>query len=231
VPEGHSLRLAAERLQPLVGAAVAEGPLAGARVESVEARGKNLLVHASDGRTLHVHLGMHGAVRLEAAGAGRGRHVMRTGAGDAVFRTSRVRVLRTRALRLPVGPDLLGAFDCRDYLRRARLVERPIGEMVMDQRVLAGIGNVVKSETLWRLRIDPFTPVSRLSDRELLEVAAVGRRVLRAGVAARGGLPHDVYRRAARPCPRCGAPIRSQAQGESVRRTYWCPACQTRGSG
>ncbi len=229
MPEGHSLRLAARRLQPLVGARVGEGPLAGARLEAVEAQGKNLLLHAHDGRTLHVHLGMHGAVRLEAPGAGRGRHVLRTPAGDAVFRTARLRVVATRGLRLPLGPDLLGAFDCREYLRRARLVERPLGEMVMDQRVLAGIGNVVKSEALWRRRLDPFAPVSAFSDGALLRLAATARRVLREGLAAGGPLPQDVHHRRGRPCPRCGTPIRSAPQGEAVRWTYWCPACQDGG--
>jgi endonuclease-8 len=229
VPEGHSLRLAAARLQPLVGARVEDGPLAGARLEAVQAQGKNLLLHADDGRTLHVHLGMHGAVRLEQAGSGRGRHVLRTPAGDAVFRTARLRVLPTRALRLPLGPDLLGSFDCREYLRRARLVDRPVGEMLLDQRVLAGIGNIAKSEALWRLRVDPFAPISTLSDRTLLAIAAVARRVLREGLAARGRLPGDVYRRQGRPCRRCGTPIRSRPQGQAVRWTYWCPTCQAGG--
>jgi endonuclease-8 len=231
VPEGHSLRLAAERLAPIVGAPVVSGPLAGARVESVEARGKHLLLHSDDGRTLHVHLGLHGAVRLRAHGEGRGRHVVSTAAGDAVFvNAARFELRRTRLLRLALGPDLLGDFDAREYLRRVRLVDRPVGEVVMDQRVLAGIGNIVKSEALWRLRIDPFAPVSALSDRRLLELAVESRRLLRAGVEARGRLPRLIYRRPGRGCPRCGTPIRSARQGEAARTTYWCPRCpaQTR---
>jgi endonuclease-8 len=226
VPEGHSLRLAAERLAPLVDAPVRAGALAGARVEAVEARGKHLLVHGDDGRTLHVHLGMHGAVRLRDRGTATGRHVLSTDAGDAVFlHPARYEVRRRRLLRLALGPDLLGDFDAREYLRRIRLVDRPVGEAIMDQRVVAGIGNVVKSEALWALRIDPWAPVSSLSDRRLLELAAASRRVLRAGVAARGRLPRRIYRRPGRRCPRCGTPIRSRPQGVQARTTYWCPRC------
>jgi endonuclease-8 len=226
VPEGHSLRLAAERLAPLVDAPVVSGALAGARIEAVEARGKHLLIPGDDGRTLHVHLGLHGGVRLREPGEGRGRHVVSTEAGDAVFHNAaRFQVRSRRLLRLRLGPDLLGEFDAGEYLRRIRLVDRPIGEAIMDQSVLAGIGNIVKSETLWRLRIDPFARVSELSDRRLLELAVVARRILRAGVAARGRLPRTIYRRQGRPCPRCGTPIRSGRQGDAARSTYWCPRC------
>src|SRR4051794_22504771 len=93
VPEGHTLELASQRLRPLVGSTVREGPLSGATVVAVEARGKNLLVHADDGRSLHAHLGMHGGVRLAAPGQGRGRNVLRTDDGDAVIRGTLVRVV------------------------------------------------------------------------------------------------------------------------------------------
>jgi endonuclease-8 len=225
VPEGHSLELASRRLRPLVGVTVDEGPLSGARVVDVEARGKNLLVHGDDGRSLHVHLGMHGSVRLRPAGTGRGRTVMRTAAGDAVIRGTIVRVLPSARVRLALGPDMLHGFDMDEYLRRIRIVDRPVGEAIMDQRVVAGIGNVVKSEALWECRIDPFTPVSELDDDRLRAVAEVSGRILREGVAAGGGLPKRIYRRAGRPCPRCSAPIRSAPQGEQRRTSYWCPAC------
>ena len=116
MPEGHSLELASRRLRPLVGEVVSEGPLSGATVVGVEARGKHLLVHADDGRSLHAHLGLHGSVRLAAPGAGRGRHVLRTPAGDAVIR-GRLEVVPAARLRLALGPDLLhdvftGKFAC-----------------------------------------------------------------------------------------------------------------------
>ncbi len=228
MPEGHSLVLAARRIRPVLGQHVTAGPLAGTDVASIETRGKHLLVHGADGRSLHVHLGMNGRVRLAAAGAGRGRHVMRTAAADVViFGTSRVEVRRRGDLRLGLGPDLLGrAFDADAYLRRARAIDRPVAELLLDQRVLAGIGNVVRAEALWRLRQDPFAPASALTDRRLLELAAVSRRMLRAGVDT-GRLPHDVYRATGRPCPRCRTPIDSRMLGlPTPRRLYWCPRCQ-----
>ena len=228
MPEGHSLVLAARRIRPVLGQRVTSGPLAGTDVASIETRGKHLLVHGADGRSLHVHLGMNGRVRLAAAGAGRGRHVMRTSAADVViFGTSKVEVRRRGDLRLGLGPDLLGAgFDSAAYLRRARAIDRPAAELLLDQRVLAGIGNVVRAEVLWRLGQDPFAPVAELSDRRLLELAAAARRMLRAGVDT-GRLPHDVYRATGRPCPRCRTPIESRMQGAEVpRRLFWCPGCQ-----
>jgi len=228
VPEGHSLVLAARRIRPVVGQRVTSGPLAGTDVASIETRGKHLLVHGADGRSLHVHLGMNGRVRLAAAGSGRGRHVMRTSAADVViFGTSRVEVRRRSDLHLGLGPDLLGAgFDAAAYLRRARAIDRPVAELLLDQRVLAGIGNVVRADALWRLRQDPFAPVSELSDRRLLELAVVARRMLRAGVDT-GRLAHDVYGATGRPCPRCRTPIESRMQGsDAPRRLYWCPRCQ-----
>jgi endonuclease-8 len=227
VPEGHSLVLAARRLAPIVGQPVTEGVLSGAAIEAVEARGKHLMIRSDDGRTLHVHLGMHGAVRLRPSGSGTGRHVLRTPAGDAVVHhPSRYAVRSTRLLRLPLGPDLLGDFDRAEYLRRARLADRPIGEVLLDQRVLAGVGNVVKSEALWRCRVSPFAPVSTLSDETLSQLADVSAEILRAGVAARGRLPSDVHKRGSRPCPRCRTPIRRDVQGDDARSTYWCPTCQ-----
>ena len=143
MPEGHSLERAARRLRPLVGARVDGGPLAGAVVSGVEARGKHLLVHTADGRCLHAHLGLHGGVRLRPPGEGRGRYVLRTAAGDVVI-AGRVGVA-ARPPQLALGPDLLhGSFDAAEYLRRARAVDRPVGELLLDQRVLAGIGNIVQ---------------------------------------------------------------------------------------
>jgi endonuclease VIII len=228
VPEGHSLVLTARRISPVVGQHVTAGLLAGTDVTAVEAQGKHLLVHGEDGRSLHVHLGMNGRVRLTEAGAGRGRYVLRTAAGDVVIAgTSRVEVVR--GVRLRLGPDLLGgSFDAGAFLRGARRLDRPVAALLLDQRVLAGIGNIVRAEVLWELRQDPFAPVAELSDRRLLELAVVARRTLRAGVARQGHLPQRVYRQTGRPCPRCAAPIAAVMQGaEAPRRLYYCPGCQT----
>jgi endonuclease-8 len=150
--------------------------------------------------------------------------VLRTAAGDAVIQ-GRLEVVPAARLRLALGPDLLRDFDEAEFLRRARLVDRPIGEVLLDQRVVAGAGNIVKSEALWECRIDPFALVSSLDDDRLLELAAVASRMLRDGVSAGGRLPARVYRATGRPCPRCSTPIRSASQGEQRRTTWWCPAC------
>ncbi len=93
--------------------------------------------------------------------------------------------------------------------------------------MLAGVGNIVRAEVLWELRQDPFAPAANLSDRRLLELAAVARRMLRQGVEAGGRLPKRVYRQTGRPCPRCAAPVASTLQGAEVpRRIYFCPRCQ-----
>ena len=226
MPEGHSLVLAARRLEPLVSQLVDAGPLEGERIVAVEARGKHLLIHSDERRVLDVHLGMHGSVRLAPPGAGRGRLVLRTAAGDAVIRASRVRVSTESRLRLALGPDLLGEFDEAEFLRRIRFVDRPLGEALLDQRVCAGIGNIAKSEALWRCRANPFALVSSFTDERLAEVAEAAAVILRDGVQRRGRLSSDVYRRTGRPCPRCAAAILSAPQGEHRRTTYWCPSCQ-----
>jgi endonuclease-8 len=228
VPEGHSLELAARRLAPVVGQPVLAGPLAGATLEAVEARGKHLLIHGDRGRSLAVHLGMHGKVRLAAPGQGRGRTVLRTPRADvAITGTLRVREERRARAAPRLGPDLLhGRFDAVEYLRRMRLVERPVAEALLDQRAVAGIGNIVRCEALWERGVDPFAGAPALSDRRLLELAVTARRLLRDGVAAGGPLASRVHRRAGRPCPRCRTPIASRAVGEPHRRLYWCPGCQ-----
>ena len=173
MPEGQSLVLAARRLAPIVGHEVTEGVLAGATIEAVEPYGKHLLIRTDDGRTLDVHLGMHGRVRLRPSGAGSGRHVLRTPAGDAVIHhPSRYDVRRSSTHRLRLGPDVLGDFYLAEYLRLRPPGRPPIGEVLLDQRVLAGVGNVAKSEALWRSPVDPFAQVSTLGDDRLLALAA-----------------------------------------------------------
>jgi formamidopyrimidine-DNA glycosylase len=227
VPEGHSLELLARRLEPIVGCQVTAGPLCGSRVTAVEARGKHLLVHGDRGRSLTVHLGMNGRVRLTEPGRGWGPAVLRTPTCDVVITgTRRIAERPTRQAAPALGPDLLhGRFSAVEYLRRARMLERPLCELLLDQRVLAGIGNIVRCEVLWEAGQDPFQAVSGTSDRMLLELAVRARRQLRQGVRS-GRLDSRVHHRAGRPCPRCGRPIESRMQGEQPRMLYWCPGCQ-----
>jgi endonuclease-8 len=152
-----------------------------------------------------------------------------------------VRVLRAGAAeRDPklagLGPDLLSAdFDRLEARNRLRaLGEVAIGEAVLRQSAVSGIGNVYKSETLFLCRLDPFASAGALSDRELDLVLDTARRLmkatLRGGVrSTRPSLTRErtwVYGRRGRPCRRCGTPIRMRYQGVDRRSTYWCPSCQ-----
>jgi endonuclease-8 len=131
-----------------------------------------------------------------------------------------------------LGPDLLADdFDATEARRRLRSSERAtvaIGEALVDQRALAGIGNIWKSETLFAERVSPFASVETLDDATLDRLVATARRFLtRSAAQVPGRQPMAAYRRAGRPCPRCGSIIRSQSQGaELPRTTYWCPGCQ-----
>jgi endonuclease-8 len=136
-----------------------------------------------------------------------------------------------------LGPDLLGASpDLDEAVRRLREREAmALGEALLDQRAVAGIGNVVKSEALFMERLDPWAPVSAHTDDQLQAVVGRASALLRANTG--GGRrvttgrrsPGDslsVYGRSGRPCRRCGSLIRSRRQGEQARTTYWCPTCQ-----
>ena len=103
-----------------------------------------------------------------------------------------------------------------------------ISEALLDQRALAGIGNIWRNETLFAERVDPWAPVEGLDDAALDRLIATARRLLRESAGlARGRAPTRVYRRTGRPCPRCRTPIRSRPlSAEITRTTYWCPTCQ-----
>ena len=223
--------------------------LVGARVTSVEARGKHLLIGFDNGLTLRSHLRMSGSWHRYRPGEGwrrPGREasaVLETAQAVAVaFNTPVVELLtdadlrRSRAL-LELGPDLLSAsFDPSEALRRLRERDaEELGNALLDQRAVAGIGNVVKSEVAFMEGLDPWAPVDRLSDEELSSALRAARRVLQAntrggarvttGSAVRGG-GLWVYGRSGRPCRRCGTIVRQGRQGDLARLTYWCPGCQ-----
>jgi endonuclease-8 len=140
---------------------------------------------------------------------------------------------RVEALHPPLsrlGPDLLKPpVDVDEAVRRLRdpsRVAMEIGPALLDQRALAGIGNEVKNEVLWHAGVSPWRRVRYLDDVTLRDLVARAIEVLREG-AATGRRPRHVYRRAARPCPRCGAIIRVEHQGADLPRlTFWCPVCQ-----
>jgi endonuclease-8 len=248
MPEGDSLHRAAQSLQVLVGQAVeVETPhprasgkrlverLNGLRLESVEAVGKNLLLRFEGGLVLRSHLRMTGRWRVEPRGArraGRPWLVLRGAEHEAVLWNGPVLELtRGRSLVGRLGPDILG--DPPDYesmLERLRSSPpaRAVGEAVLDQRLVAGIGNLWKAESLWEARVSPWRPLGGLEDRELLAVLDAAHRLMRTGVEGTRPLRH-VYRRVGRACRRCGTIIRSLPQGDPPRIAYWCPGCQRGG--
>ncbi len=132
-----------------------------------------------------------------------------------------------------LGPDVLADdFPLDRVVARARSVGPvALGELLLDQRVCSGIGNVYKCETLWRLRLDPWRSSGELSDGELADVFGAARSDMRENLGRSaprrfGGRPGAVHGRRGRPCPRCGTPVRSRLQGPEARITYWCPGCQ-----
>jgi endonuclease-8 len=233
----------------------------------VSARGKHLLIAFSGDLILRTHMRMNGSWHIYPAGARwqRPAHEMRVlvGTGDAVavgFNVPVAELLTARALAQhrqlrALGPDLLSGaggsrsserapFDRLEVIRRLRArCGDTIGDALLNQRVVAGIGNVFKSEILFVARIDPFAPVSSLTDAELERLVAVAREQLAANVMSRSQTlspaigrrttrsldPREklwVYGRGGRKCRRCGALIRSKKTGPDARLTYWCPACQ-----
>lgn len=257
MPEGDTLFRTAQGLRPyLVGrdvlAARAQGPgpvpqvqrIVGKRVDAVEAQGKNLLIRFDGGLEIRTHLRMNGSWHRYRPGErwrrppGRARLVLEVDGTVAVcFDAPVVELFETRTETLHpslsrLGPDLLKPeFDAAEAHRRLRAPERAelsISAALLDQRALAGIGNIWRNETLFAERVDPFVTVAELDDATLDRLIATARQLLTqsAGVAP-GRAPTKVYRRAGRPCPRCGTVIRSAPlSAEVARTTYWCPSCQ-----
>lgn len=232
----------------------------GSRVLAVSTRGKHLLVDFDDGLTLHTHLQMRGTWHRYRPGerwrapADEAVAVLETPSAVAVcFGAPTVELLETRALALHpllarLGPDLLDpGCELDEAVRRLRAASGTTAEALLDQWVVAGIGNVYRSEVLFIREEDPFRPAAALSEERALELLATAQDLLRANVRggervtmpdASGAPPHAsaagsrqrgrwVYRRAGRPCRRCGTAIRSQAIGSLSRRLYWCPGCQS----
>ncbi|MER7464748.1 DNA-formamidopyrimidine glycosylase family protein [Streptomyces sp. NPDC097981] len=261
MPEGDTVHRVAARLhaalagRPLTRADLrvprfATADLTGRTVLDVTPRGKHLLARLEGGLTLHSHLGMDGAWRLFAptekwrgGPAHEIRAVLATADATAVgYRLPVLELLRTADEHQAVGhlgPDLLGT-DWDPARAAANLLTdpaRPLGEALLDQRNLAGIGNIYKAELCFMARVTPWTPVGDLPDAEATAVRLAGaaHRLLRANIGDRGirsttgshrpGRELFVYGRTRRPCLRCGTPVRQAPQDD--RPTYWCPRCQS----
>jgi endonuclease-8 len=233
-------------------------PITGRTVERVTAAGKHVLMHFSGELVLRTHMRMNGSWHIYRPGERwqRPRRDMRivvaTAAFEAVgFNVPVAEFLRGTALERQadlrlMGPDLLGeVFDEAEAVRRLRARgATAIADALLNQRVVAGIGNVYKSEVLFLCGINPFAPVSALADGQLLAVLRTARTHLQANVidptaaivtyrgyrrTTRRADPAErlyVYGRARKPCRKCGVCIEVRAQGPDARLTYWCPACQ-----
>jgi endonuclease-8 len=204
--------------------------LDGRRLESVEAIGKNLVLRFEGGLVLRSHLRMSGRWTVRERGApSRGRPwlVLRGEAREAVLWGGPVLELNARAVRR-LGPDILGRppdFDGMVAGLRRTDQGRAVGEALLDQRLVAGIGNLWKAESLWRAQVSPWRSLSEVSDDELRTVLAEAARLMRRSVDGHRE-ERAIYRAAGRPCPRCSTPIRSQGQGDANRTAYWCTRCQ-----
>ena len=247
MPEGDSLHRAARRLQVLVGERVeVETPhpraavkglaarLDGRRLEGVEAVGKNLLLRFEGGLVLRSHLRMNGRWRVEPRGAARAGKpwlVLRGGEHEAVLWNGAVLELVGGRSVPRLGPDILGEppdFETMLARLRAGPQEREVGDALLDQRLVAGIGNIWKAEALWEARVSPWRRLEQMDDSSLRAVLEAAHRLMGTAVAERRPV-RRVYRRAGRLCPRCGGVIRSAPQGEHARTAYWCSGCQVGG--
>jgi endonuclease VIII len=243
MPEGDSVRRAAERLSVLAGEVVSvETPhpraaalgltsrLDGLRLERVDAVGKNLLLTFEGDVVLRSHLRMRGRWHVGRAGAqrsGRPWLVLRGREHEAVLWNGPVLELHMRSVAR-LGPDILAERpDLDRMVGNLRRVEqrRQLGDALLDQRLVAGIGNKWKAEALWQAQLSPWRPLGETSDDQLRAVLGTAARLMRRsldGFRRR----NDVYRRVGRPCLRCGDRIRSRGQGDANRIAYWCPGCQ-----
>jgi endonuclease-8 len=244
VPEGDSLHRAARRLQVLVGEHVeVETPhpraavkglaerLDGRRLEQVDAVGKNLLLRFEGGLVLRSHLRMNGRWRVERRGAvrsGKPWLVLRGAEHEGVLWNGAVLELVGARGAPRLGPDILGEPpDFETMLARLRSdLRREIGEALLDQRLVAGIGNLWRAEALWEARVSPWRRLEEVDDAELRAVLDAAHTLMRTALDERRPA-RRVYRRAGRACPRCGGIVRSAPQGENARTAYWCPGCQS----
>jgi len=244
MPEGDALHRVAARLQVLVGQRVeASSPnprgvatgvaraIDGRVLESVEAVGKHVLLRFEGGVTLRSHLRMNGRWRVRARNerpwSGSPWLVLSTPGYEATQWNGPVLTLDDgRAARL--GPDLLAETTrVEDVVTRLRRADprRLLGDALVDQHVVSGIGNVWLAELLWHARLSPWLPLGQATDEELAAGRGWARAAMLASVSGTRSA-RAVYRRAGRPCPRCGARVRSRGLGDANRTAYWCASCQ-----
>jgi endonuclease-8 len=254
MPEGDTIHYAANRIRPVLVGHVPDElatlhprfgrdrwseRLAGQAVRSVDAHGKHLFIRFANDLTIHSHLRMTGSWRVLDADRRPSRAawliIRRAGKAVVQYKGPVLELMTESRTRLDqrlagLGPDILAPqFDYERFLRRLREDDptRPIGDAVLEQRTIAGIGNMWKAEACWAAEIDPWRRTGEVSDEEAAAIVDAARPRMQAsartGHTARG---QQVYNRAGRPCPRCGTPIQQRAQWDDNRTTFWCPGCQ-----
>jgi endonuclease VIII len=258
VPEGDTIAHAARRIRPVLEGRVPdeiEAPqprhtldrwpsrLGGRAVVSVDTHGKHLFLRFEGDLVLHSHLGMVGVWGVYGPGRRWGRSARRAwivlrSAGHEVVEfdgplLELVTEGRTRFdQRLTaLGPDVLAAsFDQARFLARLRGEDqtRFIGDALLDQRNVAGIGNIWKAEGCWEAGVDPWRRLADVTDQEAAAIIeAVRPRMMRSAEFGHREIRPRVYGHAGRPCPRCGTAVLARGQGDANRTTYWCPGCQS----
>ncbi len=257
MPEGDTIAYAANRMRPvLVGTVPAQiltpqarhlrdrwpERLDGRAVTEVRTHGKHLFLAFEGDLVIHSHLRMTGSWGVYPEGSrwrraprrawlvlhSRGHEVVEfDGPVLELLTEGRTRFDRRLA---ELGPDVLAPeFDRRRFLARLRADDqtRGIGDALLDQRNVAGIGNIWKSEGCWLAEIDPWRRVSEVSDEEAVAVVeALRPGMLASATTGRMRGEAHVFRKAGRPCPRCGTQINAGGQGDDNRTTFWCPGCQ-----
>lgn len=256
MPEGDTILWAATRMRPVLEGSEVEVThthprfardrwqqrLGGHRVEAIQTHGKNLFVVFDNELLLRSHLRMTGVWDVRPVG-GRWRRapsrawlVLRAGQQEVVQYDGPVLELMTAGRRrfdqrlAALGPDVLAdTFDAHGFLRRLRSTDqaRPLGDALLDQRILAGIGNIWKAESCWQEQLDPWRPLGSVTDEQAVSlVEGIRPRMLRSGTQGHRAARARIYGHAGEPCPRCGTAIVARGQGDQNRTTYWCPGCQ-----
>ena len=261
MPEGDTIHRSATALRAALLEKVMTGfeaprltgprPALGAVIERVDSRGKHIEIGWDDGIVLHTHMRMTGSWHLYRPGERwrRGTRHMRAaieveGFEAVCFNAPVVETFRTRDLASHPGRRLLGPDLCDTAVDVTGAVERipqfcdettTAAELLLDQRVAAGVGNVYKSEVLWACGVHPLTPVGALDLDTRFALLDTAAAFLQANLdqPSRITLPGSpegvaVYGRYGKPCFRCGTPIEVRRHGEQSRVTYWCPDCQQR---
>jgi len=251
VPEGDTIHRVARRFATLVGRTIdraaapsARSPLhasahelTGRTLESAEAFGKHLLLTFSGERVVHSHLGMNGRWFVSSdVRRSQGRPWLELAAGTVVATQRGGKLLRmTSAARarhdpllMRLGPDPLRPGYDPDVATSRLLAYEPsiaVGEALLDQSLIAGVGNVIRIEACFEPAVSPWRKVGELAPEEARAIVAATSRVMEATLET-GRRPKRIYGRDRLPCPRCGGRVRTRGQGDDNRITYWCDGCQ-----